>query len=336
LTREICCVLLGCALGLLTANPAKAQKANSSAGAQLSLRDYEAQLDTYSTSISASRRQPPKLARLRQSVPAQWQVTADGTNFTVSTAWLKTSLTELERNQKEADSRARLITLQLAALRAAAIELQETSALREPDVRDHLDNIFKRKEFARLRGPTDLQRLEARISRWIAEQLLRLLAHVHIGRRTGNIFSWTVIAATFVLLNYWVFRRLAGLAREAEPQTAIRQISDAASRQWLQEALAAADRADFREAIHCAYWAAVTRLEGSGVLTRDRARTPRESLRQLDAHPNERGALGELTRHLELIWYGYRPASAADWNGARTQLEHMGCLKGLIAPIANS
>jgi hypothetical protein len=107
-------------------------------------------------------------------------------------------------------------------------------------------------------------------------------------------------------------------------------------RQWARDALAAADRGDYREAVHCAYWAAVVHLETLGVLKRDRARTPRESLRSLDPHPNEQDLLREFTRRFELIWYGYRPASANDWSEARSHLEKMGCLTPSTPATANS
>jgi len=56
----------------------------------------------------------------------------------------------------------------------------------------------------------------------------------------------------------------------------------------------------------------------------------------LELHPNEQGMLREMTGRFELIWYGYRPASAEDWSGAKKQLEKMGCREGSTAPTGNS
>jgi hypothetical protein len=72
------------------------------------------------------------------------------------------------------------------------------------------------------------------------------------------------------------------------------------------------------------------------LLKRDRARTPRESLHLLERNPVEQKLLREFTRHFELIWYGYRPASAQDWSDARAHLEKMGCLTASTAATANS
>lgn len=300
-------------------------------------REYAAQLDCYSTLISNARHQPADLARLRRSIPAGWQVRAGQIEISVNNQWLTNAVAELENHPKDAEARTRSITRELAAMRAAAIEWKERSGAPDEGARARLDAVFQRREFAGLRGPSELQLLEARLSRWLAKQIIRLLSALHISRKSGNILSWAVIAIAFLAFCYWVWRRLFRTARPPEAQTG-QPFADATSRRWLEEALAAAERGEFREAIHCGYWAGVTRLEDSGILPRDRARTPRESLRQLDSRQQqvEYKALGELTRHFELTWYGYRPASAADWNGARTELEHMGCLKPSTVATANS
>jgi hypothetical protein len=97
-------------------------------------------------------------------------------------------------------------------------------------------------------------------------------------------------------------------------------------RYWWREAVAAADRGDFREAVHCGYWAAITRLEERQLIPEEKTRTPREYLRMLETHPVERGILKEQTTRLERIWYGCREATAADWSNARLELEKMGCV----------
>jgi hypothetical protein len=198
-----------------------------------------------------------------------------------------------------------------------------------------LNAIFQSREFGDLHGPTALQLLEARISRWLAAKLLSLLTRLHLGAKAGNVFGWSVIAIAFLALCWWLWKRLAVLAPALEPATGP-STAAVGSRRWLDDALAAAERGDYREAVHCAYWVVVARLEDSGRLSRDRARTPREALGLLASHPQDREMLGKLTRTFELVWYGYRPASAADWAGARTQLEKMGCLNRSTAATATS
>ena len=223
--------------------------------------------------------------------------------------------------------------LQLAALRGAPAPPDDSA--RATEARAKLNEILSRAEFREGTGPSAMDVWRARVNRWIIEHIVALLRRLHIGEKTGNYFAWGVIFLALVVLFYAVYRWLAKaggtveFVAEAEPAA-----SDV--RQWLAEAMSAADRGNYREAIHCAYWAAVARLEDLRLLTRDRARTPRESLRLMEQHPREKGFLQTLTRSFELIWYGYRPASQADWAQTKEQLERMGCLQGSIAPTAPS
>ena len=331
--------MLLCAFACLLSTVAGARvrsesSASSDSVSQLDLRTYEAQLDSYASEISKARNQPAELARIRESIPAEWTVRTGQSELNVSTDWLTTALAELADRPKEADVRAQEIDMRLAAMREAAAELDHASP-NPRNARSQLNAIFQSKEFSDLHGPTALQLLEERISRWLAARLLSLLSRLHLGAKAGNVFGWSVIAIAFLALCWWLWKRLAVLGPAPVPAAGPSAVT-AASRRWLDDSLAAAERGDYREAVHCAYWAVVARLEDSGRLSRDRARTPREALRQLASHPQDREVLGKLTRSFELVWYGYRPASAADWAGARTQLENMGCLKRSTAATATS
>lgn len=270
-------------------------------------------------------------------MPAELSVRTAQGDIRVATGWLSTSLSNLEQDPQQADGTARGIEQRLAALRRAAQELDEASAAwPAADTRSQLDKIFQHREFRGLSGPTEWQLLMERISRWIFEQVYKLLRKLHINAKAGNFLAWCVIGLAFVLLCVWLVRRLIHLSRTPGGEAAQAPTAAMTSREWRDEALAAAERGDYREAIHCAYWAAVTRLEDTGALPRDRSRTPRESLHQLDTNPKEQQLLRDLTRRFELIWYGYRPASADDWSGAKIQLEQMGCLKASTAATASS
>jgi len=332
----LCVVAPGSAIAQAPGQAAPSSS-DSNFGPSLDLPSYEAQLDAWSQAVAKAKHDPKEIARLRRSIPEELDVKDRGAEVHASTSWLGTSLSNLERNPKEADQTARRIERRLEAMRQAA---QLAGAPRsEPstaDARPQLDKIFQRREFRGLSGPTEWQLLMQRISRWIEEQIYRLLRHLHINAKAGNFAAWVVIGIAFAVLLYWIIRRLIVLSKAAGLDDTPEQTPAISSREWLNEALAAAERRDYREAIHCSYWASITRLEDSGILARERSRTPRESLRQLDANPNEQKPLRELTRRFELVWYGYRPASADDWAGARTQLEQIGCLKASTAATASS
>ena len=107
-------------------------------------------------------------------------------------------------------------------------------------------------------------------------------------------------------------------------------------RYWAREARAAAERGDYRAAIHAAYWTAVAQLEETRLLPEDRSRTPRESLRLVERGHAAYAPLAQLTRRLEFTWYGFRSATPEDWDDAKKQLEALECLRSSTHAIANS
>jgi hypothetical protein len=284
---------------------------------EFDLLSYEAELDRYAAEIKHA----DAIPQLRKSLPHIWFVrTPDSRRMDVSTMWLAQRLEKLE---KEPDSKAVIgeVTMRLAAMRESAMDMEATS--QQPsaeDARKRYDQIMRRSEFAGERGPGQWDRLGDRIGRWMTDQILRLMRALHLGGATGNVVAWTVVGLAFLALAYFVYRNLAGRSQLQEPSVeTLADLSD--SRQWARDALAAAERGDYREAVHCAYWTAIARAE---------------SLRLLDPHPSEQKLLREFTRHFELIWYGYRPASVQDWSDARAHLEKMGCLPPSTLATANS
>ncbi len=319
-----------CATLLPVIAPARTPQNQPQSAKELDLPAYEAELDR----CAASLKRPEEIAQLRKSLPATWLVRTGDDRVEVPTEWLTSGLRKLEREPGKPALQE--IELRLAAMRKAATEMENGSAETSPGVaREHLKKILERREFAGMQGPSQLEIWEARAARWLAEKVFQLLSRLHLGAKAGNVLAWTVVGLAFLLLCYWVWRNLFRI-RRGLPESADGPLDAGDSRMWAKDALAAAERGDYREAVHCAYWAAVVHLEGLGLLKRDRARTPRESLRLLDPHPREQKLLREFTRHFELIWYGYRPASAEDWSDARTHLEKMGCLTPSTAATANS
>jgi hypothetical protein len=324
----LACVL--CAAFSPSTTPARTSQNQPQNATELGLPAYEAELDR----CAASLKRPEEIPQLRKSLPRAWLVRTGDDRIEVPTEWLASRLQKYEHDP--AKPALHEIESRLSAMRSAAAEMEIGSNGTSPVVaREKLEKILQRREFADLQGPSQLEIWKARIARWLAEKVYRLLSRLHLGAKAGNVLAWTVIGIAFVVLCFWVLRSLSRASRvSAAPADSPIDTND--SRMWAKDALAAAERGDYREAVHCAYWAAVVHLEGLGLLKRDRARTPRESLRLLDPHPNEQKLLREFTRHFELIWYGYRPASAEDWSDARTHLEKMGCLTPSTAATANS
>ena len=305
------------------------QQASSTEG-QLDLPSYQREL----AHISDVSKNPKQIAELRSSLPDTWVVKNGDRTYSVPTKQISAALRQIEHDPKSsiaAQLEARLGEMQRQAEQLAAPGSAVDAAKAEPK----LQSILDRSEFQSDSGPSLWDMIRARISRWIFEQLVRLLRFLHLSERTGNTIAWSVIFLAIVLVFYVIYRWLTKSTKTVSFHAEVEAVASDA-RAWLQEALSAADRGDYREAIHCAYWASLAHLEDIRILPRDRARTPRESLRLLDQHPKEQGLLQSVTRSFELIWYGFRPVSAAEWAETKEQLEEMGCLEGSTAPTGPS
>jgi Domain of unknown function (DUF4129) len=296
----------------------------------LDLSTYQSELsriqELSESAIAAKDQQ--QLTSLRASLPSSWHVNTPTQQFTVSTAEISSELRAIAQNLPLSRSHATQLTNRLRTMQQEAAALQNAINHPNPNAAKadaKLKTILSRAQFQESTGPTAMEILKARVQRWLVELIINLFKKLHIGARTGNFLGWAIIVLALLVLSYYAY--LALTKSSANPVFAAEVTpfpSDA--RHWLTEAQAAAERGDFREAIHCAYWASVARLEDLRLLTRDRARTPRESLRLLDPHPREQTLLRPITSSFELIWYGYRPASLTDWQGAKDHLEKIGCL----------
>ncbi len=316
---------------LLLGTPGRAQTpVNTISPTQLDLQSYQREL----SHIAETLQNPGEIPALRRSLPESWTVRDGERVYNVPTKEISEAIREIERDPKK--NTAALLGVRLDAMRQQTEELARPSASANmAEAADKLKKIMERGEFREVSGPSRWDLLRARVIRWIALHILKLLSLLHLSHKTGNAIVWGVLFLAVVLLFYVAYLWMTKSSGEASFR-ALAEATQSDARRWLQDAVAAADRGDFREAVHCAYWGSVAHLEDIRILPRDRARTPRESLQLLDQHPKEQGILRTVTQSFELIWYGFRPVSASDWAGTKQQLEKMGCLQASIAPTVSS
>jgi Domain of unknown function (DUF4129) len=288
----------------------------------LDLPSYENEL----TRIADGAKNAGQIAELRRSLPVTWMVSAGEQRIEVPTAAIREALWSMEKDAKKSGALLQGLEARLRLMRddAERMGAQREDAASRAAADAKLKEILGRREFNAATGPTEMQLLQARIRRWILQTIIGLFDRLHISQATGNLIAWVVIGAATIVLFVVIYQRLKKTPERAEFRAEAEFVAGD-SRHWLQEAMRAAERGDYREAMHCGYWAAVARLEDLRLLPQDRARTPRESLRLLDRNPKEQGFLRAITGRFELIWYGYHPATAEDWGLAKEQLEKMGC-----------
>ncbi len=300
---------------------APAQDANTA----LSIEAYEAQLLGWSQQLKTLQLHPEEAANFRTGLPAKSLVSEGAQKMEVSHSWLNSALMAFIAAKPE---RKPELLRQMQARLAA--QQREADAFRQPapypaSSRQQLNDILARHEFSRVHGPSawDLwkQRVMNRILRWL-DRLFRAVPRTSHG---DKIFVWIVIAAALGALAVWL-KRAASRRIQEPPREPIPFAPSARHwRQWLAEARAAAQQGRWRDAIHLAYWAAISQLEQAGAWVPDRARTPREYLRLLPTGTDRRTVLETLTRRFEITWYGQRAAVAEDFADTLLQLEKLGC-----------
>lgn len=161
-----------------------------------------------------------------------------------------------------------------------------------------------------------------RFNAWLANLLGRLFAAIGRSPVSGQFVFWGVLAGAIAWLAYWLATvsrtSVAGLGLTGTAAYGAMKRSE----NWIGAMERARRSSDYRRAIQCAYWAAVTRLQASSALPLGLALTPREYLRQ--ATPSSIGPLRVLTASLETFWYGGASATAADVSTVVTSLQEIG------------
>jgi hypothetical protein len=317
-------------LAILSAWPLAtcAQSSNSILPQTLTLKEYIAELDHCATVLDASPISPAAVEALRDSLPSHWTVTAEDRSYAIGTQWLSGDLVEIERNpgpNTPALAQARQ-KLELYRADAQALATSIDSKSDPLPSRSRLNSILGSREFRGQQGPTWFGVLGRRILDWIDRQLDKIFGPIR-RKKLGNVVAWIAIGLVGVLLLFWTLRFLMRAGQGADMDLTGAAPIGNDWRRWLREARDAAGRGDFRTAIHAAYWTAIVRMEEMKSLPEDRARTPRESLRLIGRDSSAYAPLAQLTRRFELVWYGYRNATAADWDDAAQQLEMLGCLR---------
>src|SRR5262249_8840962 len=263
------------------------------------LAEYESLLKQYSAQLKEIGRNPSTAREFRKSLPNKWHVQTDRSAIDVSSEELERDCEEIEKGVETGNAAVRKANEWLDRTTSELQKLEEEVRQADKDrERQQLEKVFERSEFRSLNGPGLFEEWNARAARWIGKQMERIFRAIHIPFGLGRVVIWPVLVLAFGVLAYLLWRLLKDRTASALPEDSMEQVRSE-DRAWLKEALAAAERGQYREAVHRGYWAAITRLESREILKQDRTRTPRESLKLLEAHPVERGILREQTMRLE-------------------------------------
>ena len=291
----------------------------------LSVAAYQQQLQGIVTAIESLDSHPENAGTVVASIPDQVSVTTSSGEIKVSYKVLKDSLAAFTAgDESKRPALLRQAQQYARAMRSAAEGYDKRSSDSE-SVHRQLEEILSHREFKH-KGPSAKDALLARIYYWIARFLSKLVFKGQTSFDLMRLIIYLLVGAAATLLLLWTIRRLRR-PQEDLPQREIIPFSPSARswRTWLADARTQAQKEDWRNAIHLAYWAGISYLEEHGAWKPNRARTPREYLRLIGKAAGQYPVLAALTRKLEVVWYGYGTAAEADFHEALGQLEKLGC-----------
>lgn len=290
-------------------------------GRAFSVSEYIAELGHLSKLAGQAAETPSVADEAINELRGDWKVEAEGHEFKIDTDWM---VDQFEKLKKDSGASVRDgLILRLERLKHDAQEFQQSPS--DPSVtRTQLTQILARPEFHQVHGPTWIDRLKYRILMWFVRILTRFFG-ASSAPTVGRFLVWTLVAVAVLVTAFFMYRVIRQSARLESVVPDVAPVSAKSWRVWMEEAQGAAAKGFWREAVHLAYWAGISFLEQSGTWKPDKARTPREYLRLLPAGSDRRSPLADLTRKLELTWYGNQLAGPETFSETVTLLETLGC-----------
>ncbi len=267
-------------------------------------------------------------AAFAERLPDGWRVFDGDEHVDVSARWLIAALMAAPAKPDAwPDTRAALV-LRLTRVRDEIAANGDVNGARaRARARSAVEPILARSEFQQSAASRWREQLQERIGKWFEDLWARLSGGRGTARGTALVFAWAAALAALIGLGFWLARTIAdrprGTALSLGAVSAVRP----RARELALRALAAARLGQTRDAIRCAYGAALVRLEEQGVWRVDDARTPREYLPMLSTTDSRYSVMLDLTRRFEQLWYGNRPVEDDDARRLTDHLEALGCLR---------
>jgi hypothetical protein len=283
--------------------------------------------------LETARQSTETLRTYRESLPTSWTVNTGKRHFVVPTSLL---VSQLVKAESQPEIRTIKVKEALDYLDALASETAAISALESTSTdaaRAKLNAILLRPEYAHAMRESWWDKIRSRINEMLFDALRRIFSAVGSQGSLGYILLWIGVGSAAIFIAYSIFRRWIRSAKGEEMALQAAAVPLRSWQEWVYAARESAARADYRTAIHCAYWAGIARLQELGALSPDRSKTPREYLAALakskmivpETLATRQQALHRLTSRLEKMWYGYQLATEDDFHDSLTQLETLGC-----------
>jgi hypothetical protein len=187
------------------------------------------------------------------------------------------------------------------------------------------DELLAEPQFQGGAGVTWWDRVKMKMEEWL-QQLFEGVVRVGTAAPwIGTLLEWTCYLGAAVGLLFFLLRNVARQRlRVALGDGALKASAwESEAEDWAKGAAEHAEAGEWREAVHCLYWAAIVLLESRRAWRHNPTRTPREYVRLLQPGSAQQTGLRKLTQIFERVWYGLRDAEAGEYAEARALYERL-------------
>jgi hypothetical protein len=228
---------------------------------------------------------------------------------------------------------------QKATSEQSATASQQESVAREAanftHAREVADRVLRGPDFQRDPSTSWWEKKKEQLTRGLGRFFSRMSRFTHAAPWLAKTLEWLFFGGAAVGLLLFILRELRrqrlSVSLGGESTGAVAWTCEADD--WSSRADAFAKVGEWRDAVHCLYWAAIVLLEGRRAWKHNPTRTPREYVLLLRAGSAQHKGLRGLTQIFERSWYGQRETTAAEYSDARTLYEGLNTASGLTASL---
>lgn len=306
--------ILAFLVAALTALPAFALKQTTLAGYTAHLESLRALVQKCQASASAC--DPSQVGDDDQVTLQALGTGANVNQFDARYDWLRKTLKQAQdQSAKNRDEDLAAATSRLEEALVDAGGRPSSSGFAE--ARHRADAILAHPEFVTVEEHSIWERVIALFFLWLDSLFGNVAKFGQHSPWIGPLLEWGLMSLALAGLVLWAMRAFQRQRLAVQLESG-RQMEawEEASRNWRVLAEERAAHNEWREAIHCLYWATIVMLEGRRYWTPNRSRTPREYLALLESGSSRWKLLSEQTRGFERIWYGLNPAAQRDYQSA--------------------
>lgn len=195
------------------------------------------------------------------------------------------------------------------------------------------NGVLAQPQFEGAVGLTWWDRAKMKMVEWLQKFFAGVEAVGTAAPWLGTLLEWVCYVGVAVGLLFFLLRNVArqrlrvALGGEALQGSAWENESN----DWVEWAAQHAEAGEWREAVHCLYWAAIVLLESRRAWRHNPTRTPREYVRLLKSGSAQQQGLRTLTQIFERVWYGLRDADEREYAEARGLYERLAAGAGVTA-----